>query len=520
MPRDLSRPQTNPDRPIVSLPAGGLPVVRRLPTGTDAVAIFERLRRLNHVVWFDSSRAAAAADDSTQARDSTPTRESSELAGRYSFLTADPVRWMTASIGDPDPWPTLRRWARRLPASCVPGLPPFQGGIAGLIGYEAATWIEPVPAPPADDLATASIAVGLYDWVIAIDHVTGNTWLFSQGLGAEPGEDRGRMARRRADEVERWLDAAPAETGLPTPPLSPPESADDRTSGPEGTAAGSPRTSRQFPTHRPDVTSNFSGAGFRDAVAEIVRRIGRGDSFQVNLAQRLLRPASGTAAELYLRLRHHNPAPFAGYLDAGSFRVVSSSPEGFLKVRGREVETRPIKGTVPRTGDAARDAELERRLRGSEKDHAENVMIVDLMRNDLSRVCEDDSVVVSQLCEVERYAHVQHLVSAVRGRLRAGADTVELLRVCFPGGSVTGAPKVEAMRTIAELEPNRRGPYCGSLGYIGCGGDAEFNILIRTITSAGGYWQIPVGGGITARSNPADEEAETWAKAAGMLEAT
>ena len=426
---------------------------------------------------------------------------------------------MTAKIGDPDPWPVLRRWARRLPASYVPGLPPFQGGIAGLIGYEAATWIEAIPAPPADDLVTASIAVGLYDWVIAIDHASGDTWLFSQGLGAEPGEDRGTVARRRADEVERWLELPPKETARQTCSLSPPDPPDDRMTG-TPRPAGSLRTSRQYPTHRPGVTSNFSGAGLRDAVAEIVRRIGRGDSFQVNLAQRLLRPASGTAAELYLRLRRHNPAPFASYLDAGSFQVVSSSPEGFLKVRGREVETRPIKGTVPRTGDVARDAELERRLRGSEKDHAENVMIVDLMRNDLSRVCEDDSVVVSQLCEVERYAHVQHLVSAVRGRLHADADAVELLRVCFPGGSVTGAPKVEAMRTIAELEPNRRGPYCGSLGYIGCGGDAEFNILIRTITAAGGYWQIPVGGGITARSNPADEEAETWAKAAGMLEAT
>lgn len=509
----LPRPRTDPVRPIVSLPASGLPVVRRLPTGSDAVAIFERLRGLKYPLWLDSSRAAAVGSDST------PTPESAEFAGRYSFLTADPVRWMTASIGDADPWPGLRRWARRLPPSCVPGLPPFQGGIAGLIGYEAATWIEPVPAPPADDLATASIAVGLYDWVIAIDHLTGDTWLLSQGLGAAPGDDRGTVARRRADEVERRLHAAPRERPRAATSGSQPAAPADRRVAPPG-AAGSLRTSPQFPTHRPGVSSNFAGAGFRDAVAEIVRRIGRGDSFQVNLAQRLLRPASDTAADLYLRLRRHNPAPFAGYLDAGSFQVVSSSPEGFLKVRGREVETRPIKGTVPRTGDAARDAELERRLRGSEKDHAENVMIVDLMRNDLSRVCEDDSVVVSQLCEVERYAHVQHLVSAVRGRLRAGADTVELLRVCFPGGSVTGAPKVEAMRTIAELEPNRRGPYCGSLGYIGCGGDAEFNILIRTITSARGYWQIPVGGGITARSDPADEEAETWAKAAGMLAAT
>jgi para-aminobenzoate synthetase component 1 len=267
------------------------------------------------------------------------------------------------------------------------------------------------------------------------------------------------------------------------------------------------------------VQSNFTSQQFRSRVAEIVRSIRNGDSFQVNLAQRLLKKAQYSSPELYLRLRARNPAPFAAYYGGTDFDVLSSSPEGFLKVRDGHVETRPIKGTVRRTGDSSEDDRLASELHLSQKDRAENVMIVDLMRNDLSRVCTDDSVTVKQLCKIERYQYVQHLVSVVEGRLEDDKTVADLLRACFPGGSVTGAPKIEAMRTIARLEPNPRGPYCGSIGYIGCGGNADFNILIRTITAAHGYWQIPVGGGITARSDPEAEEAETWAKAEGMLRA-
>jgi para-aminobenzoate synthetase component 1 len=239
----------------------------------------------------------------------------------------------------------------------------------------------------------------------------------------------------------------------------------------------------------------------------------------VNLAQRLTTQQTCDDVSLYLRLRKVNPAPFSGFYRGDGFTLHSSSPEGFLRVRGDWVQTRPIKGTTPRTGDAARDAELARNLLNSQKDRAENIMIVDLMRNDLSRVCDDTSVTVDQLCEIERYQFVQHLVSVVQGRLRDNATVVDLLRACFPGGSVTGAPKIEAMRTIAELERHRRDLYCGSLGYISSGNVADFNILIRSITSTGGRWVLPVGGGITARSQPDAEEAETWTKALGMLRA-
>ena len=302
-----------------------------------------------------------------------------------------------------------------------------------------------------------------------------------------------------------------------TPPVES-ESEIGKLAAARGAAARGTEVNDRSAGHR-SVVSNFSGAQFRAAVASIVERICGGDSFQVNLAQRLLAAQTIDPDALYLRLRRVNAAPFAGYYDGGPFQVISSSPEGFLQVRGRRVMTRPIKGTVPRRGDADVDRQLAETLAASEKDRAENIMIVDLMRNDLSRVCTDESVVVSQLCEVEPYRYVQHLVSAVEGRLRPGVGVVDLLRACFPGGSVTGAPKIEAMKTIAELEPNPRGPYCGSMGYISCSGDADFNILIRTITATGGRLQIPVGGGITARSNPAAEEAETWAKAEGMLQA-
>ncbi len=274
-----------------------------------------------------------------------------------------------------------------------------------------------------------------------------------------------------------------------------------------------------FATDREGVTSNFSRQSYYAAVSDVVQRICDGDSFQVNLAQRLLRVADRSSADLYRRLRTENPAPLGAYYDGGDFQVLSSSPEGFLKVRGRHVQTRPIKGTVRRTGHDDINLKLAQKLIASEKDRAENVMIVDLMRNDLSRVCDDESVVVTQLCNVERYQFVQHLVSVVEGRLLPGLSVVDLLKACFPGGSVTGAPKIEAMRTIAELEKHPRGPYCGSMGYIGAGGNADFNILIRTITAAHGYWQVQVGGGITARSIPESEEYETWSKAEGMLRA-
>jgi para-aminobenzoate synthetase component 1 len=225
------------------------------------------------------------------------------------------------------------------------------------------------------------------------------------------------------------------------------------------------------------------------------------------------------SATLYHRLRQRNPAPFAGYFDLGEFQIVSASPERFVQVLDGWVETRPIKGTRQRGDQRPADNDHATRLQASEKDRAENVMIVDLLRNDLSRVCRPDSVQVTELCSLERYQFVQHLVSAVRGRLREGRGCVDLIRAAFPGGSVTGAPKVRAMEIIAELEPTARGPYCGCLGYLGFDGSMDLSILIRTVTAGRGWWQAPVGGGIVAQSEPEAEYEETWQKAEGLLRA-
>ncbi|WP_164100854.1 anthranilate synthase component I family protein [Candidatus Laterigemmans baculatus] len=481
-----------------------LPLVHPLPASFTLAEAFDRLQSLPGVLWFDS------------------VTHPSPTLGRYSFLTADPVARLTQSHvtgpGDRAPFEALRQLVASLPSTFDPALPPFQGGVAGLFGYEWGRQFESIPETRYHDLPTPALSVGLYDWTLATDHRTGQSWIISQGFEApEPGEagsrraeadseQRFQRAARRIDQVLQWL-AAPAWPRLSAtrqrPSLPPVD-----------------QLAPQFPTQRhPKLTSNFSPEGFREAVAEIVRSIRRGDCFQVNLAQRLLFPAQHPPGELYRRLRRENSAPEAGYYDGGTFQVLSSSPETFLRVRDRRVETRPIKGTCRRSGDVQIDAELAAELSASEKDRAENVMIVDLMRNDLSRVCTDQSVRVEQLCRVEPYAYVQHLVSVVTGELRPEADVCDLLAACFPGGSITGAPKVEAMRTIAALERVPRGPYCGSLGYISCGGAADFNILIRTITQTAGYLQIPVGGGITAVSDPSSEERETWHKAEGLLRA-
>jgi para-aminobenzoate synthetase component 1 len=222
---------------------------------------------------------------------------------------------------------------------------------------------------------------------------------------------------------------------------------------------------------------------------------------------------------LYCRLRERNPAPFACYLNGGDWQVASASPERFIRVEGGRVETRPIKGTRGRSRYPVADMYVGDDLRESEKDRAENIMIVDLLRNDLSRTCRPESVRVPQLCGLETYEYVQHLVSVVEGELRPGCTALDVLRTSFPGGSITGAPKIRAMEIIAELEPTARGAYCGSIGYFGVGGQMDSNILIRTITASRGWWQLPVGGGIVAQSNPRDEYEETWHKAEGMLQA-
>jgi para-aminobenzoate synthetase component 1 len=383
----------------------------------------------------------------------------------------------------------------------VAGLPPFQGGVAGLLSYDLNRRLERIASPRFDEFTLPVLGVGLYDTVVAFDHSEHRAWIISQGLPETDPERRRCRATARLEEVERWL----AE-----PLLHEPNSALEVPSA-DGLAP-------QFPVPGPaGLTSNFSADGYRGAVQRCIDYIYAGDIFQVNFAQRLLYPAHDDSASLYLRLRNRNPATFAAYLDLGDSQIVSASPERFLSIRDGIVEARPIKGTRRRSHWPEADLFSGDELLESEKDRAENVMIVDLLRNDLSRVCDADSVRVTQLCGLESYQFVQHLVSVVQGRLSRSKTPLDAIRASFPGGSITGAPKVRAMEIIAELEPTARGAYCGSLGYIGLNGAMDFNILIRTITASHGWWQIPVGGGIVAQSNPSHEYEETWHKAEGML---
>nr|MBA2670610.1 anthranilate synthase component I family protein [Gemmatimonadota bacterium] len=366
--------------------------------------------------------------------------------GRYSYLMADPFSVLqegsddaasrhrsTAEPRGADPFERLRDLmaAHRLPS--IPGLPTFQGGAAGCFGYDLCRTLERLPRHRHDDLDLPDIVVGLYDWTLAWDHLLGRCWLISTGL-PESGPARSDRARRRAAIVHERLSNTRASGAFFT--------------GPD------PRGVSTVPTHpvpeHEELSSNFSRDGYLDAVSRVREYILAGDIFQANLSQRLQAPLTGSPLSLYRRLRDGTPAPYAAYFDMGEAVLVSSSPELFLRLRGTSVETQPIKGTSPRSADPLEDASRVAALERSEKDRAENVMIVDLLRNDLSRVCRDDSVEVPRLCEVETHGPVHHLVSTVIGELRPGCDAIDLLRASFPGGSITGAPKIRAMEVIAE----------------------------------------------------------------------
>jgi para-aminobenzoate synthetase component 1 len=429
--------------------------------------------------------------------------------GRYSFLSADPFEYLEVPADGSDGLMLLGQRLQGKSVPTLPDLPPFQGGAAGLFSYDLNRGLERLPAPRCDEFGVPAMAVGLYDVVLAYDHQQRRAWLVSQGLPETVPALRRRRAEERLGQFrDRLSTHCPCDTLV------------SRTRIPAVRPVGSHQLAPQFRIPGFEgLTSNFSEDGYRRAVQRVVDYIYQGDVFQVNLSQRLLLAARDDSISLYRRLRKRNPAPFAGYFDMGAFQIASASPERFLRVVDGQVETRPIKGTRRRTLQPEADLYAGDDLLQSDKDRAENVMIVDLLRNDLSRVCAPDSVCVTQLCELEIYQYVQHLVSAVRGQLEPGYTATDLLRASFPGGSITGAPKVRAMELIAHLEPTARGPYCGSLGYVGFDGSMDTSILIRTITAGRGWWQLPVGGGVVAQSDPRTEYEETWHKATGLIKA-
>ena len=453
---------------------------------------FLRLCHLPYCLFFDS-----AAFDPT--------------LGRFSFIAVDPFDTLIAAADDRSVWSKLEATGECFVAPTIPELPPFQGGMAGLFSYELSRTLERLPTPGVDEFHVPGLAVGMYDVVVAFDHLSEKAWIVSQGFPETVIGARRERAVRRAELIRTLLAARDLSQSAPS--LLRLSSARIRID-----AKGIPADrSRSNALADSGLLSNFSRDQYLAVVQRGIDYVCAGDVFQVNLAQRLLYPAIDDPVSLYLRLREKNPAPFAAYFDLDDYQILSASPERFLSVNNGKVEARPIKGTRARGEDSSTDAFAAKELQASEKDRAENVMIVDLLRNDLSRVCRPESVIVSELCRLERYAFVQHLVSVVQGQLREDATAIDLIKAAFPGGSVTGAPKVRAMEIIAELERTARGAYCGAMGYVGFDGAMDSSILIRTITAGGGWWQFPVGGGIVAQSDPQREYEETWAKAEGIL---
>jgi para-aminobenzoate synthetase component 1 len=359
----------------------------------------------------------------------------------------------------------------------APGLP-FSGGGVGYFGYDFGRELERIPSIAAADIAMPDLAMGLYDWAVIVDHGAGRTWLVGNGRDARTFASWQELLARLSAE----------------PPPEPPAFR----------VLGAPR-------------SNLGHGAYAAAFRAVQEHIRVGDCYQVNLTQRFEAEAEGDAWHAYMRLREINPAPFAAYLDLPDGKIVSSSPERFLRVRDGHVETKPIKGTRPRSKDPARDGALAEELRTSAKDRAENVMIVDLLRNDLGKCCVPGSVRASRLFDVESFASVHQLVSTVEGRLAPGKHALDLVAACFPGGSITGAPKVAAMKIIEELEPQRRSVYCGSIGYVGFDGNMDTNIAIRTLVQQGDRVYTWAGGGVVADSNVDAEYQESLDKAAAML---
>jgi para-aminobenzoate synthetase component I len=379
------------------------------------------------------------------------------------------------TLSPADPFDLLRHY---LAADGQPTELPFVGGAIGYFGYDLARRIEQLPSHARDAEAIPDMAVGIYDWAVVVDHAERASWLVSAGRDAQ--------TEARWNELIALFSDAPHATARSSFQVGP-------------------------------VTCNFTSDSYRQAFSRIQRYIRAGDCYQVNLAQRFAAKVRGDHWLGYQTLRRLNPAPYSAYLNFPGARILSSSPERFLEVRQGRVETKPIKGTRPRAAAPEADSALARELRGSTKDRAENLMIVDLLRNDLGKVCEAGSVTVPKLFDVESFATVHHLVSTVIGRLGEGIDAVGLLRAAFPGGSITGAPKIRAMEIIEELEPNRRGIYCGAVGWLGFNGDMDTNIAIRTMVSSDHTLRFWAGGGLVADSRADDEYQECLDKASAML---
>ena len=454
------------------------PVAVELTTAPEPVDAFERVLGETEPVFLDGGRDL-------------------ETQGRYSFVACNPFatlrskngtirvweRGVGETISEGSPFDALGELLQRFRVPRRPGPVPFMGGAMGYFSYDLCHHVERLPRTAVDDLGFPDLALGFYDTVAAWDSLQGRTYLIAAPL---PG----------LASAEERIEALAELIGREHVPAPEPK-------GPCGSG----------------MVGNFIPEDYVAAVAQAKEYIATGDIFQVNLSQRFTADLLVEPWQLYRRERAMNPAPFAAYLGFCDGIVASHSPERFLLVQEGAVTTRPIKGTRPRGETPEEDRRLGEELLNSEKDRAELVMIVDLERNDLGRVCSYGSVRVPELLTLESYATVHHLVSTVVGRLHEGRTITDLLKATFPGGSITGAPKVRSMEIIDELEPTQRAVYTGAIGWLGFDGDMDLNIVIRTFLINGGrvHWQV--GGGIVADSDPVDEYEETLAKGIALKRA-
>nr|WP_213528124.1 anthranilate synthase component I family protein [Paenibacillus sp. J31TS4] len=454
--------------------------------------------------------------------------------GRYTFLglspcsllegTADQAVVTEAATGLREVWEeaplaAIRRWLAPFRSPRVEGLPKFAGGCVGMLGYDVARSLERLPEAAADDLGIPMYSLVRLEELWVIDHqekrlyaVVHTPW--TEGDGDEASEvERLRQlyaqAGERASRMLRKWEAIAA--------------------GSEVSGASRERrlrllAERGSKLRETDVAADkrvpsFSQTEFEEAVRRIQAYIAGGDVFQVNLSVRQSLPLEGRPEELYEWLRLINPSPYMGLLRLPGFQLVSGSPELLVSLNGTQVSTRPIAGTRPRGADAEEDERLARELLANEKERAEHIMLVDLERNDLGRISRYGSVRVDELMVIERYSHVMHLVSEVRGELADGRDAFDVIAATFPGGTITGAPKIRTMEIIEELEPVRRGPYTGSVGWIDYNGNMDLNIVIRTLLVTGTTGHVQAGAGIVIDSDPSREYAESIGKAKAIWKA-
>ncbi|MBI4227243.1 MAG: anthranilate synthase component I family protein [Candidatus Omnitrophica bacterium] len=427
------------------------------------------------------------------------------ITGRWSFLGCDPSQVVRVTGTRDSPLPAGQAGARGLslvplqalrtflaqpPMVTVEGLPPFVGGAVGVFGYDFGRCFERWPHRAVDDLRLPDLCVGLYETVVAVDHLTETVWGITRMTPDGDPERAYGAAVARLETLERRLAKAQ----------------------PSSATRG-----QSFVARSPEIVAEMGRPAFERMVREAKRWIADGEIYQANLSQRLSAPLADSPWALYRRLCAVNPSPFAAYFDAGDVQLVGASPERLVRLQDGVVETRPIAGTRPRTGDPAEDRRLLDELLAHPKERAEHLMLVDLERNDLGRVCTYGSVAVSDLMTLEQYSHVSHIVSNIRGRLAPGRDWLDVLAAVFPGGTITGCPKVRAIECIDALEPVRRQWYTGSIGYVSFTGAMDLNIIIRSAIVTGGRVYAQVGAGIVADSDPAREYEETLHKARALL---